>query len=158
MCSFVRLSSLIVMYYVPFCVFCLIVLFCVLFVCKCVLDCCHRDIGALFDYRNWGFPVLFPQLWGKFQGTCLKDGSWPALRNFFLLLSMFHSLYSVYYLCVNVYYTTATGCQSNCSYIYIYIYTCRPIWTQFRASIFPELYMVCDWSTYITFETGGPKF
>jgi hypothetical protein len=28
--------------YVPFCVFCLIVLFCVLFVCKCVLDYCHR--------------------------------------------------------------------------------------------------------------------
>jgi hypothetical protein len=33
------LSFLIVMY-VPFCVFCLIVLFCVLFVCKCVLYCC----------------------------------------------------------------------------------------------------------------------
>jgi hypothetical protein len=32
---------LIVMY-VPFCVFCFIVLFCVLFVCKCVLYCCHR--------------------------------------------------------------------------------------------------------------------
>jgi hypothetical protein len=28
--------------YVPFCVFCLIVFFCVLFVCKCVLDYCHR--------------------------------------------------------------------------------------------------------------------
>jgi len=28
--------------YVPFCVFCSIVLFCVLFVCKCVLYCCHR--------------------------------------------------------------------------------------------------------------------
>ena len=35
------LCSLIVMY-VPFCVFCFIVLFCVLFVCKCVLYCCHR--------------------------------------------------------------------------------------------------------------------
>jgi hypothetical protein len=31
-----------VVIYVPFCVFCLIVLFCVLFVCKCVLHCCHR--------------------------------------------------------------------------------------------------------------------
>src|SRR5215469_3399634 len=41
MCSFVRLNILVVMY-VPFCVFCLIVLFCVLFVCKCVLYCCHR--------------------------------------------------------------------------------------------------------------------
>jgi hypothetical protein len=37
--------------YVPFCVFCLI-LFCVLFVCKSVLDYCHRDIGALFDCPN----------------------------------------------------------------------------------------------------------
>jgi hypothetical protein len=49
--SFVSLSILIVMY-VPFCVFCLIVLFCVLFVCKCVVDYCHRDIGAHFDYPN----------------------------------------------------------------------------------------------------------
>jgi hypothetical protein len=35
--------------YVPLCV---IVLFCVLFVGKRVLDKCHRDIGALFDYPN----------------------------------------------------------------------------------------------------------
>jgi hypothetical protein len=28
--------------YVPYCVFCFIVLFYVLFVCKCVLYCCHR--------------------------------------------------------------------------------------------------------------------
>jgi hypothetical protein len=41
MCSFVSLSILIVMY-VPFCVFCLIVPFRVLFVCKCVLYYCHR--------------------------------------------------------------------------------------------------------------------
>jgi hypothetical protein len=47
MCSFVSLSILIVMY-VPFCVSCLIVLFCVLFVCKCVLDYRHRDIRAPF--------------------------------------------------------------------------------------------------------------
>jgi hypothetical protein len=38
--------------YVPFCAFCLIVLFCVLFVCKYVLDYCQRDITALFDYPN----------------------------------------------------------------------------------------------------------
>ena len=36
-----RLCILIVMY-VPFCVFCFIVSFCVLSVCKCVLYCCHR--------------------------------------------------------------------------------------------------------------------
>jgi hypothetical protein len=61
MCYFVSLSILIVMY-VPFCVFCLIVLFCVLFVYQCALDYYHRGIGALFDYPNWGFSVLFPQL------------------------------------------------------------------------------------------------
>jgi hypothetical protein len=40
-CSFVGLNIPIVMY-VPFCVLCFIVLFCVLFVCKCVLYCCYR--------------------------------------------------------------------------------------------------------------------
>jgi hypothetical protein len=33
---------ILVVMYVPFCVFCFIVLFCALFVCKCVLYCCHR--------------------------------------------------------------------------------------------------------------------
>jgi hypothetical protein len=41
------------------------------------------------------------------------------LAEVFLLLFV---LRSVYCLCVNVYCTTATGCQPNCSYIYIYIY------------------------------------
>jgi hypothetical protein len=35
-------------------------------------------------------------------------------NSYFLLLCMFRSLYSVYCLCVNVYCTTATGCQPNC--------------------------------------------
>ena len=38
---FLCLCILTVMH-VPFCVFCFIVSFCVLFVCKCVLYCCHR--------------------------------------------------------------------------------------------------------------------
>ena len=41
-----RLCILIVMY-VLFCVFCFIVLFCVLFVCKCVLYYCHRVLTQL---------------------------------------------------------------------------------------------------------------
>jgi hypothetical protein len=45
--SFVSLNIPLFMY-VLFGVFCLIVLF----VCKCVLDYCHRDIGAIFDYPN----------------------------------------------------------------------------------------------------------
>jgi hypothetical protein len=59
-CAFVSLSILIVMY-VPFCVFCLIVLFCVLSVCKFVPDCCHRDIRTLFIYLNSVFSVHFSQ-------------------------------------------------------------------------------------------------
>jgi hypothetical protein len=45
---FVSLSILIVMYVQFF----VIVLFFVPFMCECVLDNCHRDIGALFDYHN----------------------------------------------------------------------------------------------------------
>jgi hypothetical protein len=49
-----------------YCVYCLCVnvyctaVLCVLFVCKCVLYYCHRDIGALSDYPNGVFSVLFP--------------------------------------------------------------------------------------------------
>jgi hypothetical protein len=89
-----------ILFFLSLCMFrsalCLIVLFCVLFVCKCVLDYCHRDIGALFDYPNWGFSSLFPQLYGKCQGITRKDGARPALPNnfcFFLLLCMFRSVY-----------------------------------------------------------------
>jgi hypothetical protein len=38
-----------------------------------------------------------------------------------LSVFLFRSLYSVYCLSVNVNCTAATGCQPNCSYIYIYI-------------------------------------
>jgi hypothetical protein len=58
---FVSLIILIVLY-VPLCLFCLSVLFCVLSVCECVLYYCHWDIGPLFDYPNRGLSVLFPQL------------------------------------------------------------------------------------------------
>ena len=42
LCLCIIIIIIIVVMYVPFCVFCFIVLFCVLFVCKCVLYCCHR--------------------------------------------------------------------------------------------------------------------
>ena len=45
---FLLLSLCILMFiYVPFCVFCFIVLFCVLFVCKCVLYCCRRGSNPI---------------------------------------------------------------------------------------------------------------
>jgi hypothetical protein len=57
MCCFVRLSILIVMY-VPFCVVCLIVLFCVLFVCKCVLYYCRRVSTQLRLNISYFFLIL----------------------------------------------------------------------------------------------------
>jgi len=37
-----KLLCILVVMYVPLLIFCFIVLFCVLFVCKCVLYYCHR--------------------------------------------------------------------------------------------------------------------
>jgi hypothetical protein len=86
--------------YVPFSVFC------VLFVCKCVLYCCHRDIGALFDDPEWGSSVLFPHLQGKFQGITRKDGARPAFPNLFLLILMYvpFSVFCVLFVCKCVLY------------------------------------------------------
>jgi hypothetical protein len=72
-------------------------------------------VFSLFSYPDWGFSVLFPQLQGKCQSITRQDGARPALfQNFCVVLCIFLCC-SVYCLCVNVYCTTATGWQPNCS-------------------------------------------
>ena len=49
-CVFLLLCLCILIFmYVPFCVFCFTVLLCVLFLCKCVLYCCHRVATQLVN-------------------------------------------------------------------------------------------------------------
>jgi hypothetical protein len=59
---------------VSFCVFCLIVLFCVLFVYKCVLYYYHRDIGAFFVCSNRGLLVPFSSVARQMSYTSSVSG------------------------------------------------------------------------------------
>jgi len=49
--------SIIIVMYVPFWVLCYIVLFCVLFVCKCVLYCCHW-VATQLQLTNLSYHIL----------------------------------------------------------------------------------------------------
>jgi hypothetical protein len=68
----------------------------------------------MYGYPDWGFSLLFPQLWGKYQDKTRKDGARPALFLIFVLYILFLCR-SLYCLCVYVYCTTATGRLPNCS-------------------------------------------
>jgi len=39
----------------------------------------------MYGYPDWGFSVLFPQLYGKCQGKTRKDRARPALFLIFVL-------------------------------------------------------------------------
>jgi len=54
----------------------------------------HSHSMFMYDYPDWGFSVLFPQLYGKCQGTTRKDGARPAL----FLIVLFYV-----FLCCSVY-------------------------------------------------------
>jgi len=86
---------------------------------KCIVEYNTEYMFYTFCFQcaNWHppttltevFPRFFPQLQGKCQGTPCKDGAWSAL---FLISGLCCSMYC---LCVNVYCTTATRWQPNCS-------------------------------------------
>ena len=76
---------------------------------------------ALFGYPDWGFSVLFPQLYGKCQGKTRKDGARPPLfQILFVLCIACFVLFYVLFVCKCVLYychRVATQLQlTNISY------------------------------------------
>jgi hypothetical protein len=114
-------SDVLLVYFYCFvygCIFCILLFNSVIYIFL-VLDLYILiDMYALFCifFANWHssatltevFSVLFPQLLGKCQDTPRKDGARSAL----------FPISELYCFCVNVYCTTATGCQRSCSCIY----------------------------------------
>ena len=89
----------------------------------------------MYDYPDWGFSVLFPQLLGKCQGKTRKDGARPSLFLIFVLFYVFFCAVCIVYFvsfyvlfvckCVLYYcHRVVTQLQLNISY-HILIY--RPV-------------------------------
>jgi hypothetical protein len=63
-------------------------------------------------YPDWGFSVLFHQLWGKCQGIPCKDGARSAL---FLISELCFFMYCLCRLCCSVYCLCRLCCSMYCS-------------------------------------------
>jgi hypothetical protein len=80
---------------------------------------------------NWGFSVLFPLLWGKWQDTTCKDGARPALTKLFLhflLLCVFLIFFIVMYVPFSVFCVL-----SVCKCV---LYYCHRVVTQLQLNIY----------------------
>ena len=51
----------------------------VMYVCSLLYILFSSSQISFFSYPDWGFSVLFPQLYGKCHGITRKDGARPAL-------------------------------------------------------------------------------
>jgi hypothetical protein len=95
----------------------------------------------MYDYPDWGFSVLFPQLYGKCQGKTRKDGTRPTLFLVVVLLCVLFvflyvflcSLYSLFcdipcivcvYMCTVLYCTVLYCTVLYCTVLYCTVLYC----------------------------------
>jgi hypothetical protein len=80
----------------------------------------------MYDYPDWGFSVLFPQLQDKWQGDARKDGARPAL---FLIFCC-----SMHFLCCSMHFCVALCIfvllYAFCMLLYVFVLCCS-MWCLF---------------------------
>jgi hypothetical protein len=91
----------------------------------------------MYSYTDWGFSMLFLQLYGKCQVKTRKDGTRPA--HFLIFCIVCFMSFCLLFVCICVLYychRVSTQLQFNITYIYIYIYAhiyvLRSGWMRFK--------------------------